>query len=92
MNLSSAFLLLAITYLFLSPLPLSALVEAGVRGSVVLLVYELFFPANLLHYQGVEISLVAAMLGLWFVNLAIPALAGACLGFSGNISQKQIIE
>ncbi|MFO7977547.1 MAG: hypothetical protein R6U64_02705 [Bacteroidales bacterium] len=85
-DLATAFLLLAISYLFLSPLPISAVVEAGVRGSVVLVVFELFFSRMSGIIPGVEISLVASMLGLWLVNLALPAMAGALLGVSGKIS------
>lgn len=86
MDLTTAFLLLAISYLFLSPIPVSAVVEAGVRGSVVLVVFELFFSRMSGIVPGVELSLVAAMLGLWLVNLALPAMAGALLGVSGKIS------
>jgi hypothetical protein len=88
-ELQAAFMLLAITYLFLSPLPISSFVEVGVRGAAVLLVYEIFFAKHPAFAGGLELSLVAAMLGLWLVNLALPAMAGALLGISGKLSVSQ---
>ena len=84
-----AFLILSLTYLFLSPVPVSSLVEAGVRGSMILLVFDLFFSQRADLPPGLEISLVASMLGLWLFNLAIPALAGALFALGGKVSSPQ---
>jgi hypothetical protein len=73
--------------LFLSPFPVSSLAEVGVRGSVVLVVYELFFK-NQLHHPSMELSLVAAMMGLWIVNLALPSFAGALIGIRSDFFKR----
>ncbi len=80
-----SFLLLSITYLVLVAIPLSALGEAGIRGSVVLLAYG-WIAAGVPVPPLVETGLVAGILGLWLVNLVLPALAGAALAVGGGVS------
>jgi hypothetical protein len=84
-SLYASFLLLSITYLVLAAIPLSALGEAGIRGSVVLLAYG-WIAAGVPVPPLVETGLVAGILGLWLVNLVLPALAGAALALGGGVS------
>lgn len=58
-------------YLLLNFIPVIAIGEAGVRGSVTLLILGLFSNA--------ELGILVASLGLWILNVAIPALAGGIL-------------
>ncbi|MGM0496305.1 MAG: lysylphosphatidylglycerol synthase domain-containing protein [Bacteroidota bacterium] len=60
---------IGLTYFILTFLPLSSLVELGVRGSVAGFVFGLFTVQ-----AG---SGVLAVLSLWIINLAIPAIFGA---------------
>lgn len=83
--LHASFLLLSVTYLVLAAIPLSALGEAGVRGSVVLLAHG-WMAGGVAAPPLIETGLVAGILGLWLVNLVIPALAGAVLAVGGGVS------
>jgi hypothetical protein len=81
-------LLLSIVFLILAAIPVSALGEAGIRGSVVLLAYGFVFGSHHAFAPGVEPGLLAAILSLWLINLVLPASAGAVLALSGRISIK----
>ncbi|MEA1877437.1 MAG: lysylphosphatidylglycerol synthase domain-containing protein [Bacteroidota bacterium] len=58
-------------FLLLNFLPVIAIGEAGIRGSVTLLILGLFSDADL--------GILAASLVLWMLNVALPALAGSFL-------------
>ncbi len=60
---------IALSFLFLSVVPTFALTELTVRGSVALLCLE---PLN-----GDTAGILAASISLWFINLVLPAVAGA---------------
>ncbi len=81
---AASFLLLSMIYLVLAAVPLSALGEAGVRGSVALLVSGWIYGGGTPPF--IEAGLVAAILGLWLVNLVIPAMVGALLALGGGVS------
>ncbi len=55
-------------YVLLNYLPVISLGEAGVRGSVTLLIIGQFSDANL--------SILASSFGLWAINIVIPAVIG----------------
>jgi hypothetical protein len=79
----TALLLLSVTYLLLTAIPLSALGEAGVRGPVVLLAAGMV--PGLAAGPSLEAGMVAAILALWLVNLVLPAIAGALQALAGGI-------
>lgn len=81
--IQDCFVLLSVTYLVLAAVPLSALGEAGVRGAVVLLASGWITPGNLPPMM--ETGLVAGVMGLWLINLVIPALAGGALALAGGV-------
>jgi len=58
-------------FLLLNFLPVIAIGEAGIRGSVTLLIFGLFSDADL--------GILAASLVLWMFNIALPTLAGSFL-------------
>ncbi len=58
-------------FLLLNFLPVIAIGEAGIRGSVTLLVLGIFSDA--------ELGILVASLALWILNVALPALAGSLL-------------
>jgi len=66
-----AFTGIGMTYFIMTFLPLSSLVELGVRGSVAVFVFSIFT----IHTGGV----ILATFGIWCINLGIPALTGAIL-------------
>ena len=64
---------ISIMYLVLTVVPSIALSELTIRGSVALF----FFSA----YSGNSTGILAASSMIWFINLVIPALAGALAAF-----------
>lgn len=83
-----AALLLALMYLVMTAVPLSALAEAGVRGAVILLVYGYMFRHADALPPAHEAALTAAVLALWLVNLVLPALIGGLLALAGKVPVK----
>ncbi len=67
-------MVIGIIYLLMSIIPTIALSEIGVRGSVSLYAFGLFFGTSLPNVLDGQI--VAASSALWLLNLALPALSG----------------
>lgn len=70
-----AMIIVSIIYLFMSVIPTIALSELGVRGSVSLYAFGLYFGGNTLS-ENLKVQIVSASSALWFLNLALPALLG----------------
>ena len=70
-----AMIIISMIYLVMSVIPTIALSELGVRGSVSLYVFGVFFGASTLPGYTID-EIVAASSVLWFLNLAIPAILG----------------
>ncbi len=69
-----AMMVIGFIYLLMSIIPTIALSEIGVRGSVSLYAFGLFFGVTL--SEGLSRAIVAASSTLWLLNLALPALSG----------------
>ncbi len=69
-----AMMIIGFIYLLMSIIPTIALSEIGVRGSVSLYVFGLFFGVVL--PEALNGQIVAASSALWLLNLALPALSG----------------
>ena len=74
-NYPQAMVVISLIYLVMSVIPTIALSELGVRGSVSLYVFDIFFGISTLPGYTAE-KIVAASSALWFLNLAIPAISG----------------
>ncbi len=77
----SALVLIALIYLIMAIIPTIALTELGIRGSVALYVFGLYFgqvfPSAGDHSTGV----FAASTILWIINIGIPAVIGTVFVF-----------
>ena len=69
-----AMMVIGLIYLLMSIIPTIALSEIGVRGSVSLYVFGLFFNDSLTELMNRHI--IAASSALWLLNLALPAIMG----------------
>lgn len=67
--------LIAVVYLLMLVVPVSALSELAVRGSVVLFVFGLYLSDR--GFPFFEVGVLYASSLLWVINLAFPALAGS---------------
>ncbi|MFO8067183.1 MAG: lysylphosphatidylglycerol synthase domain-containing protein [Bacteroidales bacterium] len=79
------FILQSIIYLIMIVLPVSALAESGVKGSLSLLVFGAF-PLFITGFY--EAAVLSASLSLWFINLVLPALSGIFISFYEGIKLK----
>lgn len=86
----TAISLIAMIYLIMTLIPLSAIWELGVRGSVAVLVFGLYFTPS--ESTIFEMPVLAATTLLWAINLALPALAGGVLGLSTEIRSTKSKE
>ena len=64
-----AFWLICVVFLILSVVPTIAFAELGIRGQVSLELFGL--------YSANRFGIIAASLGIWVINLLIPAIAGS---------------
>jgi len=71
-----SFVITSVIFLVLTAIPTIALAEFGVRGSVTLVVFGLFFKANS-NIEFINIAVVTSAFLLWLVNIAIPAIIGS---------------
>ena len=66
-----AFWLVGLMFLVLSIVPTIAFAELGIRGQLSLLLFGM--------YSSNRFGIVAASVGIWFINLVIPAVIGSVL-------------
>ena len=72
-----AYIAIGMMYFLITFIPVSSLAELGIRGSIAAFTFSFFTP----HTEGA----ILAASGLWIINLALPALAGAgIIGFTRN--------
>ncbi len=79
--------LIAIIYLFMTLVPLSAIWELAVRGSVAMLVFGIYLSHIGQPFQ--QASVLAATTVLWIINLALPAIAGGILGLNSELKKSK---
>ncbi|MDP1620892.1 MAG: lysylphosphatidylglycerol synthase domain-containing protein [Bacteroidales bacterium] len=85
----NALVLIPIIYLIMAIIPTIALTELGVRGSVALYVFGLYF-GNFLPLTGeIYFGVFAASTLLWLINLGIPALIGTIFVFRLQFFRKK---
>jgi len=69
-----AMMVIGFIYLLMSIIPTIALSEIGVRGSVSLYAFGLFFSFPMT--EGLNRQIIAASSALWLLNIALPAISG----------------
>lgn len=77
MEIYHSFVVTSVIFLVLAAIPTIALSEFGIRGSVTIFVFSLFFQNTLYDTQLLSLQVVSAAFLLWIINLAIPAVVGA---------------
>jgi uncharacterized membrane protein YbhN (UPF0104 family) len=70
------FMLVACIYLFMSAVPTIALSEMGVRGSLAVFFFGIFYADRYLLQDAVDTGTVMASFMVWIINLVIPAIIG----------------
>jgi uncharacterized membrane protein YbhN (UPF0104 family) len=83
-----AIVLIGLVYLFMTVIPTIALTELGVRGSVSLLIFALYFEPLKAWSQQTSLAVVSSTTLLWLINLAFPALLGIIFVYSLRFFRK----
>lgn len=74
----SAFIVISLQYFIMAFIPSVALSEIGIRGSVAIMIFSIYFQygKGVLLNDEQAFSVASASISLWFINLAVPAIAG----------------
>ncbi|MEO6583818.1 MAG: lysylphosphatidylglycerol synthase transmembrane domain-containing protein [Ferruginibacter sp.] len=80
-SIALSFLLLTIFYLFMAVAPTVGFIELPVRAAVSLELFKL--------YSNNVLGIQAAALGIWMINLVIPAILGSILIFGIKILKER---
>jgi uncharacterized membrane protein YbhN (UPF0104 family) len=86
----NALILIAIIYLIMAIIPTIALTELGIRGSVALYIFGLYFGQILPLSGSINLGVFAASTLLWMINLGIPALVGTIFVFRLQFFRKTL--
>lgn len=81
-------ILIALIYLVMAIVPTIALTELGMRGSVALYIFGLWFNQGVPVAGETGLGVFAASTILWMINLGIPALAGTLFVFRLQFFRK----
>ena len=73
-------LVIPVIYLVLAAIPTVALTELGVRGSVSVFLFGLINRTGVLNAEA-TLAVVSASTLIWFLNIAVPSLAGVLVIF-----------
>jgi hypothetical protein len=75
-------------YFVMAIIPTIALSELGIRGSVALYMFGLYFTLHGLSAMDFNQGILAASTLLWVVNLGIPAILGSIFVFRLQFFRK----
>jgi len=81
-------IIISIIFLVMAALPTITLAELGIRGSVTLYFFGLFFEKHGLPIDHSNIGIILASSAIWIINLAIPALLGTFFVFNLKFFRK----
>ncbi len=88
-NYFNAMLLIGMIYLTMTIIPTIALSEIGVRGSVSVYIFKWWLTLHGQWTDSSALQVLTASTSLWFINIAIPALAGTFFIFSLRFFRKE---
>lgn len=85
-----ALALIAVTYLIITIIPTIAITELGVRGSVTIAVFGMYFENSEIWTADSSFAVLAASSSLWLLNLAFPAILGAFFTYRLKFFRRNI--
>lgn len=87
MNFGEGMLIVFLVFLGITIVPSIAVAELGVRGIIVLFIFNILWN-NDLKLETFEVSMISATSLLWFINIALPALIGGLFIFNLRFIRK----
>jgi uncharacterized membrane protein YbhN (UPF0104 family) len=85
---SQSIMIISIIFLVMTALPTVTLAELGIRGSVTLYFFGLYFEKQGILLDQSNIGIILASSAIWIINLAIPALFGTVFVFNLKFFRK----
>jgi len=81
-------IIIAIIFFIMTIIPTIALTELGIRGTVAIYLFGVYFSRIHAMNESVSIGVLSASTLLWIINLALPALVGSVLLFRLHFFRK----
>ncbi len=81
-------MLVSLMFFVMSAIPTITLAELGIRGSVTIGIFSIFFEAHGSFTQAMEFGVFSASSVLWLINLALPAIIGTFFVFQLRFFKK----
>ena len=66
----------AVMYYALVAIPTIALIELGVRGNVIIYLFDLYFKSSDTFSEDMSLAVFTASSALWLINIILPAIVG----------------
>lgn len=89
-SFAHAIVLISVTYLLMTLIPTITITELGIRGSVTVGVFGLFFETRGFWNEEMSFAVLAASSAIWLINLVLPAVVGGLLAFRLKFFRKNI--
>jgi hypothetical protein len=83
-------IIIAIIFFVMAIIPTIALTELGIRGTVAIYFFGVYFPEFQTMSESISIGILSASTLLWIINLAVPAMAGSVLIFRLHFFRKKV--
>ncbi|PKP48672.1 MAG: hypothetical protein CVT92_15945 [Bacteroidetes bacterium HGW-Bacteroidetes-1] len=90
LNYFDAMMLISLTYFVITTIPTIAITELGVRGSVAVSLFSIYFTGSQLWTDHAALSVIAASSAVWLINLALPAIFGAIFAYRLKFFRRTI--
>ncbi|MCF8232676.1 MAG: flippase-like domain-containing protein [Bacteroidales bacterium] len=88
-NVFEGIMLVSVLFFIMTAIPTITLAELGIRGSVIISVFNIFFENTGIFTEAVKFGVFAASSGVWLFNLALPALIGTIFIFQLRFFKKR---
>ncbi|NOU47937.1 MAG: hypothetical protein HOO86_12880 [Bacteroidales bacterium] len=87
-----AMMLISLTYLFMAVIPTIAITELGVRGSVAIYIFGLYFANTTFWNESGATAVFTASSVLWLLNLVVPSLFGIIFVYRLRFFRKEDLD
>jgi hypothetical protein len=87
-----ALMLISLNYLIMAIIPTIAITELGVRGSVAIYVFGLYFANTVFWINSGATAVFAASSVLWIINLVVPAILGIIFVYRLRFFRKEDLD
>lgn len=87
-SIIDAVMLITLLLFIMTAIPTISLAEIGIRGSVIISIFSIFFNNSSVFISEHELTLVTTTLFIWIINLVLPAIIGSIFVFQLKFFKK----